>query len=76
MQKTIAILSCIIFLASFSEVSAKSTKHKKKFHYAKTKKHRRHHGTGPDLKVLTLEASYKENPNNGITPIETTSIAK
>ena len=43
----------------------KSTKHSRK------SRHYRHHGTGPDLKSITTESPYKEDPSNGVTPIET-----
>ena len=76
MQKILVLLSCIVLLSSFNEVAAKSHKHKNKSHHGRSKKRRRHHGNGPDLKAITKDSAYTENPNNGVTPIETTGIAK
>ncbi|MGZ3789197.1 MAG: hypothetical protein ACXVLQ_11780 [Bacteriovorax sp.] len=39
--------------------------------HARKSRHYRHHGTGPDLKAITTESPYKEEPSNGVTPIET-----
>lgn len=70
-------MSCIFLVTSFNEVEAKSRKHKNKSHHTRSKKRRRHHrGNGPDLKAITKDSAYTENPNNGVTPIETTGIAK
>lgn len=78
MQKILVILSCIFLISSLDEVEAKSRKkkYKNKSHHARSRKHRRHRGNGPDLRAITKNSTYIENPNNGITPIETTGIAK
>ena len=40
------------------------TKHSRKSrHY--------HRGNGPNLKSITTDSPYKEDPNNGVNPIET-----
>ena len=44
-------------------------------HLGKHQKHPRksrhfHRGTGPDLKSITTESPYKEDPTNGVNPIE------
>jgi len=30
-----------------------------------------HHGNGPNLKLITTDSPYKEDPNNGVNSIET-----
>lgn len=74
MRKIVLILSCIFLVSAFMNVEAKTKRYKKNKHsksYAKSKrkKHRRH-GNGPDLKEITKNSTYTENPNNGINPIE------
>lgn len=78
MQKILLFLSCIFFLASLDEVQAKyrKQKYKNKFHHGRSKKRRYHAGNGPDLRAITKNSIYIENPNNGITPIETTGNTK
>jgi len=56
-------------------VDAKAKKHKKRAHHSRSKKHRRRHGNGPDLKAITKESSFTETPNNGVTPLETNGSA-
>ena len=41
----------------------KHSKHVRKSRYY-------HRGTGPDLKSITIESPYKEDPKNGVNPIE------
>ena len=71
----------MIFGSSFASASTRKHKKKKKHHIynsrysKKVSKHSRkskhfHHGTGPDLKSITTESPYKEDPNNGVNPIE------
>ena len=71
---------CLFFIGSaFSNsVFVKNSKQKRKIssHYAYTKKRKRHRGNGIDLKALTQNSTYIENPNNGVTPIETNSDLK
>jgi hypothetical protein len=38
-------------------------------HFRKSRHY--HHGNGPNLKSITTDSTYKEDPNNGINPIET-----
>jgi hypothetical protein len=56
-----------------------STKHKKKKNskssvsktHSKIKsKKKRRHGRGPDIKKLTTESPYTDDPNNGVNNIE------
>ncbi len=46
-----------------------SSKYKPSKHARKSRRFRR--GNGPDLKSITTESPYKEDPSNGVTPIET-----
>lgn len=39
--------------------------------HARKSRRFRHHGNGPDLKAITTESPYKEDPSNGVTPVET-----
>jgi Flp pilus assembly protein TadB len=51
--------------------SKRSSKHKTK---RKSRHFSRQRGTGPDLKAMTTDSTdspYKEDPNNGVNPIET-----
>lgn len=75
MFKHIAILFFAILLATTSLPALARSKSKSKKHH-KSNKHARksrryHHGTGPDLKSITTDSPYKEDPTNGINPIET-----
>lgn len=77
----IFVLTCTILLQP-SIIEAKMHKHKKKSSkrvsrfYKKNKKGKKHHrarvhhGSGPDLKDITSDSSYKENPNNGVNSFE------
>ena len=78
---------CLLFLLAIAGQNALGAqynkKKKKKSHNArssriyKTSRHGRkshhsaHHGTGPDLKSSTTNSPYTEDPNNGVTPVET-----
>lgn len=64
---------------SGSASAAKTKKKKRKTHslshLKKKSKHSRRsrhyrHGNGPDLKAITTNSFYKEDPTNGINPIE------
>ncbi|MDD4974996.1 MAG: hypothetical protein PHY93_11630 [Bacteriovorax sp.] len=86
MLKHIALF-CLIVLVTLSGNADASTKKKKKKSRAQTsartrthkvskyarKSRRFHHGTGPDLKSITTDSPYPytEDPNNGVTPVET-----
>ncbi len=71
----------ILSIAFATNALAKTKKRKSKkgdkiSHTYKPSKHARksrryHHGTGPDLKSITTESPYKEDPSNGVTPVET-----
>jgi hypothetical protein len=76
MKKIILILSCILLSTTFNDVFAKAKKHKKKATHGQHKKSKRHHGNGPDLKAITKESPYTENPTNGVTPVETNGVVK
>ncbi|MBC7538838.1 MAG: hypothetical protein H7281_08455 [Bacteriovorax sp.] len=52
---------------SRSQTSARS--HKASKHVRNSR--RFHRGTGPDLKSITTDSPYKEDPNNGVNPVET-----
>ena len=53
--------------------SHKSSKaHKNSRHSRKT--HSTHNGTGPDLKTITKDSPYKEEPSNGVTPVENKQV--
>ncbi len=84
MFKHFAIFSLLFTLVCSSVFGAETTtkkKKKKRSHsssrtYKPTKHSRRsrryrHHGNGPDLKSITTESPYKEDPTNGVTPVET-----
>lgn len=67
----------ILFSGSASAAKAKKNKRKKHSlsHLKKNSKHSRRsrhyrHGNGPDLKAITTDSPYKEDPTNGINPIE------
>jgi hypothetical protein len=75
MHKILIFLFSIFLLTPSLTAYAKVLKHKKKSHHSKTKsssrkRRRHHHGNGPDLKAITKESSYTENPSNGVTPLE------
>jgi hypothetical protein len=76
MFKILILLSSLYMLSHLNVVNAKIIKHKKKSHSThlqkKSKRHKRHHGNGPDLKAITKESSYTANPDNGVTPLEKT----
>lgn len=83
MFKYITLLSLLsLLMLGASSADARTKKKKKKSHSHtsshshKSSKHLRksrhfHHGTGPDLKSITTDSPYKEDPNNGVNPIET-----
>jgi hypothetical protein len=52
-----------------SRTQTSSRMHKVSKHGRKSR--RFHHGTGPDLKSITTDSPYKEDPNNGVNPVET-----
>lgn len=76
MGKIFALVSCFLMIFSFQAIDAKTLKHKKKGHSSHSKRRRRHHGNGPDLKAITKESSFTETPNNGVTPLETNGSPK
>ncbi len=70
------VLSCVLSVESAQAKTKKKKRSHKSSHYKPTKhsrKSRRYHsrGNGPDLKAITTESPYKEDPTNGVTPIET-----
>ena len=82
---------CFLFFVLLTLSSANDelkTKKKKKTHshsrvsrYLKATKHSRksrryHHGNGPSLKTITTDSPYKEDPTNGVNPIETKQSEK
>ena len=76
MRKNILFLSIIFLLLNSSQVFSKVKKrHKKSRQIAslyKTKKFKKKkHGNGPDLKEITKNSPFIENPSNGVNPIET-----
>jgi hypothetical protein len=82
MFKHIASFTLIVLVMLSSSSADARTKKKKKSRAhtsartRKVSKHARksrrfHHGTGPDLKSITTDSPYKEDPNNGVTPVET-----
>ncbi|MDO9180819.1 MAG: hypothetical protein Q7U04_00355, partial [Bacteriovorax sp.] len=80
MFKHIASFCLIILITcAASNTSYASTHKKKKKSGSKTAKNlkqsrksrRFHHGNGPDLKSITTDSPYKEDPNNGVNPVET-----
>lgn len=87
MFKRLAIIGLIVatLFAAMTEAKTKKTTAKKSVTKAKGKssrqfkpakhsrKSRRFHsrGNGPDLKSITTESPYKEDPSNGVTPVET-----
>lgn len=80
MIKQIASLGLLlVVLFSSNAANAATKKKKKKKSHAKTHKVVHHsrktkhykHGNGPDLKAITTDSPYKEDPNNGVTPVET-----
>jgi hypothetical protein len=77
MGKILVILSSILIMTSIEVSYAKTLKHKKKSHHtSRSRKHRRHHGNGPDLKAITKESLFTETPNNGVTSLETNGSPK
>ena len=80
------LLSVLILTISSTNAFAKIKKHKKvaKRHsrssrvsratkHSKKNKHKVHHSTGPDLKDITKNSPYTEEPQNGVNPVETKS---
>ena len=68
-----------MLLFSGSANAAKAKKKKRKNHsLSRLKKNSKHsrryrhyrHGNGPELKAITIDSPYKEDPTNGINPIE------
>lgn len=83
MFKQLAIICALVTVVMASAVEAK-TKRSRKSHagksslrqyrpskHARKSRRFRHHGNGPDLKAITTESPYKEDPSNGVTPVET-----
>ncbi len=69
-----------VIFATVTEAKTKKTKataksrSSRQFKPAKhSRKSRRfkNRGNGPDLKSITTESPYKEDPSNGVTPVET-----
>lgn len=84
MHRQLALFFLLIFVLFQNETAFARAKRKKKSHSKrssrvyKPSKHRRksrryghHHGNGPDLKSITTQSPYKEDPSNGVNPIET-----
>lgn len=78
MFRYIAIFCLLIATVSTSEDAEAKVRRKshRSTHYKPTKHKRksrryRHHGNGPDLKAITTESPYKDEPSNGVTPVET-----
>lgn len=83
MFKRLAIIFLLltVVISTAVEAKTKKTKSKKakskisrKYKPAKhSRKSRRFrtHSNGPDLKTITTESPYKEDPSNGVTPVET-----
>lgn len=84
MFRYIALFFALFFIlfqneAAFAKSKKKRKSHSRRFsrvyksskHSRKSRKYVRHHGNGPDLKSITTESPYKEDPNNGINPVET-----
>ena len=81
----ICLLLTVAFTALEAEAKTKKNKKSKKStrtsrQYKPTKHARRsrhfgqhssHYGSGPDLKTITTESHYTEDPSNGVTPVET-----
>lgn len=71
------LLVTFIFTTAAAEARTKSkkankissAKYKPSKHARKSRRFRR--GNGPDLKSITTESPYKEDPSNGVTPVET-----
>lgn len=81
MVKHLTLVTLVLFALMVSPSEAKTRKAKKgkaissrKYKpnkHARKSRRFRHHGTGPDLKAITTESPYKEDPTNGVTPVET-----
>lgn len=83
MFKQIAIIWLVVTVLFATGIVEAKVKKKKKSKHSKTSRaykpskhprksrHYRHHGTGPDLKAITTESPYKDEPSNGVTPVET-----
>ena len=84
MFKYFALFVALFFVffqneAVFAKNNKKKKSHSRRFsrvyktskHSRKSRKYGRHHGNGPDLKSITTQSPYKEDPNNGINPVET-----
>lgn len=73
----LAIMTSILFSTNSAFARNKHVKKKKsknKIH--KVSKHKRKsrrykYGNGPDLKTITTESTYTEDPSNGVNSIET-----
>lgn len=77
---TFCLLIFVMLGSSSANARTKKKKKKSRSHAqarsTKTSKHSRksrhfHRGTGPDLKSITTDSPYKEDPSNGVNPIET-----
>lgn len=82
MFKRLAIFCFILTVVFGTAAEAKTKKNKKSRgtkssrHYKPAKHSRKsrrfsRRSNGPDLKTITTESSYKEDPSNGVTPVET-----
>lgn len=86
MLKRLAIISVLVFAVFISAAEAKTRKGKKSRSVKKSARHFkpskharksrrfRHHSNGPDLKSITTESPYTEDPTNGVTPVETKQL--
>jgi hypothetical protein len=77
MFKYIATICLLISVTTPLSGQAKTLHKKKKRKVSTSKAHRHarisrhyHHGNGPDLKSITTESPYKEDPTNGVNPVE------
>ncbi|MBP9682995.1 MAG: hypothetical protein KBD76_16460 [Bacteriovorax sp.] len=82
MFKHLAILCCFfsLILPSVDADAAYKKKKRKKgarsSRYYKTSKNKKRakrytHSSGPDLKAITTESPYKDEPSNGVNAVET-----
>lgn len=65
------VMSDAVFAKTKKAKKKSSRLYKPSKHSRKSRRFSKHHGNGPDLKAITTESPYKEDPSNGVTPIET-----
>jgi len=54
-----------------AKAKSRSSRQFKPAKHSRKSRRFRSHGNGPDLKSITTESPYKEDPSNGVTPVET-----